>query len=253
MMFMKEDYMKRIISVSLLVFLLLAIGVTATSVPNPISGFINVIGDRSGYTVYVENMESGVVKSDSTDLGGGYMTSWGRDVWDGDRVKVTVAACSQFPACTKILTFGKDMLEVPTFNINSLVEPKPCPHVVPCDSCCPTDTTPYAECDSCAPACPEPVECLPEANEENCAEYIPEPEECPDVTINYIIGAIVAFIVTMGAGGGLKIYKKRGSEEVAVLHKHRGIRSYHSPNIVHRNPIYSHKKGDMFPKLPKEV
>jgi hypothetical protein len=64
--------------------------------------------------------------------------------------------------------------------------------------------------------------------------------ECPDNTVvTVLITAILALIVSIG--GGIKIYKNRLGEGV-FLHRHKGIRGYHNPNTLHKNPIYRHRR-----------
>lgn len=67
-------------------------------------------------------------------------------------------------------------------------------------------------------------------------------ETCPDPivggSLGVIIGIIAGFVLAMG--GGIKIYKNRVGKTV-VLHRHKGIRNYHDPNVRHMNPSYRHR------------
>lgn len=56
-------------------------------------------------------------------------------------------------------------------------------------------------------------------------------------------GAIMGLIVALMAfiGGGLKIYKNRMGK-MTILHRHKGIKAYHDPDIEHRNPKYRHRR-----------
>lgn len=56
-------------------------------------------------------------------------------------------------------------------------------------------------------------------------------------------GAVMALIVSLVAfmGGGLKIYKNRIGN-MTIQHRHKGIKAYHDPNVLHMNPLYSHRR-----------
>ena len=92
-----------------------------------------------------------------------------------------------------------------------------------CDSCCEADTTLYEECDSCC-------------------------ESCPDVTIEYIITAIIAALIAVSGTYGIKVYK--GKYGPVVQHRHAGTRGYHDINISHRGKE-KHPKGKLTPEYEK--
>ena len=122
--------------------------------------------------------------------------------------------------------------------INFVTEEK-CAEDFPCeDKVCPT-----------AKVCPEPIVCSSPTQEEckgTVCDTCDEVEECPDTdNISVLIGIIAAIIISIG--GGLKIYKNRAGG-ITLLHRHKGIISYHNPETSHRKVSIRHAKLSVNPK-----
>lgn len=111
------------------------------------------------------------------------------------------------------------------------------------------------------PECPPPAECPPQPECPIC-------DECPEAPLGlgdgeriiWIIGFVLAGAAgiyftrnkTIGLRGGLKTYKSRDGT-VKVLHKHPGIRGYHTPSTAHRDRKERHPRGQLFPHYERDV
>lgn len=225
------------------IMLLCASGVAALREPMPIAVKVVAVY-QNAIPVSVTNLNTAEAMSGTTNTIGEVIFDWGNSnsgFQNGDRFRITVAGED------KILTYDGTPFGVITFNLI----PEDCPKCLTV-----SEQLPYF--------CPEIEELCPEEfyracadldetpyNYEDCKTLITCPV-CPDVTINYIISLIAGIILAAGAGSGIKIYKKRNGG-VAIHHKHVGIRAYHDPNVLHNNPLYRHKRGEIAPNLPNKL
>lgn len=67
----------------------------------------------------------------------------------------------------------------------------------------------------------------------------PKCEQCTPISISVIITFLLTLIVSIG--GGIKIYKNKLGQAV-LQHFHKGITSYHDPNISHTDIRYRHAR-----------
>lgn len=236
--------MKKMLIWVLALMLLCSSNVSSLKEPMPIAVKVVAVY-QDNIDVSVTNLRTAEAMYGKTNILGEIIFDWGNSVngfQEGDRFRITVAGADD-----KTLAYDGIPFSVITFNLI----PADCPK-------CPTvsEQLPYF-CPEIGELCSEELyricAYLDETpyDYENCKSLIACPE-CPDVTINYVITLIAGAILAAGAGSGIKIYRKR-SGDAAILHKHVGIRSYHSPNVSHMNPLYRHKRGEMTPKLPNKL
>jgi hypothetical protein len=227
----------------------------ALSPPLPISGTVTDEGNVDGIDVTIYNTRTGETQITSTEFGGQYLFDWANTnlkYADFDQFQITVRGV------TKTITFTGEPIEA-NFDFTG---DGTCPECSVCNTC-PTDTTPYSECNSCCPAVP--VDTTPYETCDACCIACPEQTPCPtptqceadecpvcDTTVASIIAILAGLI--LGAGGGVNIQIYRNNKGGATLkHKHVGILGYHDINTIHNNLLYRHAKGALTPELPNKV
>lgn len=223
---------KSIIVIALICLILMSGIAIAEMVPQPIAVKLNSQQSVVGLDVEIRNIRLGLTKVFKTNEYGEIMTDAAvfEKSKESDIYQATVLACKDEPVCVQSAIFDVSIFF--NFDLTGIDLPEPtcpvcptCPDIPDCPTC--------EECGEC-PDCPSCEEC----------------PICPDVTIEFIITIIISVIGGMGVmryGFGLKIYTKR-TGEVALLHKHSGIRAYHSPEIEHRKLSIRHPKGLLNPK-----
>lgn len=216
----------------------------AYSMPQPIAGHIitTPVSAADVLTVLARNVRTNgeiyAIRAgdeylvEIANIPGGYVPM--------DTIKVMIVECLENPSCTQAVVVEGSPI-VLDFDLRTGV-------CLPCPDCPTTTTMPCPSCDSCCLECPTTT--IPQTCEEQ--GYILS-EDCPPIiTFETVIEFIVTIVIGAGAGYGLKVYMSK-SGNVKLLHKHVGITGYHDPNIVHYNPLYRHKKGEIAPKLPNKV
>jgi len=197
---------KKIMISTILIFLFSVVSTYGLILPQPISGKVSNIPAGMDVTVIAKNIRSGM--QISTKLSGEYylleIANMPYGYYDGETIEVKISECEGYDECKKnVQVYGNPIIL--NFDLATLPRPD-----IPCDSCCPADTTPYAECDSCC-------DCL------GC-------EPCP-VTIEEYYQTLAA-IGVIGAGAvGIYIFKfklKRGGspEEEALKKALAGMTDY---------------------------
>lgn len=176
----------------------------------------------------------------------------------GDVFRLEIESCADVsPECTMDVTYPDDVGPggniFVVFDLTDVIVPcpsQPDPQTCPPVTTCPTDTTPYAECNEC---CEEP--------------------EDPNVILQWLLASAAAGAVVM-TGWLLKVKISRsgddafskelaskmsdntgfrafakddryGNDRVLIKHYHPGIVGYHSPDVVHNKVSARHEKGQL--------
>ena len=210
----------------ILAMLVMAVGVSAQSMPMIISGTIVTEGSPWGYEVTLTNMRTGQEAKMKTDTAGHFIfdpQNMREGAWTGDVFEVEVAGD---------VFIVDDLANIPIHLDIDLTDKVVCPD-------CPVVNCPDPECPDCEVCedCPEPTVC----------DECPEPEECPEPTpteaVDLLITALAAAAVT-GSAVTLTLGAK-------AKHYHRGIRNKHSILTRHRDPDIRHPMGEVAPVYVK--
>jgi hypothetical protein len=245
--------------IPMILAMMLLAGTASAMTPMPVGVFVRNEGNLAGYDIEQRNMRTGEIIRFETYSDGYNNYDWSNAKLGfavGDDIKVTILDCRENPNCVRTVTIeptptgsqGGMPIKI-FFELTGDV----CPV---CDVCqtCPTDTTPYKDCNSCCPTvvCPDIPVC-PECPDVVC----PAAEECPEEGAD-IVGTLFAGII--GLAGGLAVFVKlfnnkiftgvrtgmkvyRGLDgNIKVYHKHPGTRGYHNPETSHRGSE-AHPKG----------
>ena len=244
--------MKMIIVSMVLAMMVMAVGVSAQTLPMIITGNIIADGSPQGYTVTLTNLRTdakasyitnnaGYFRFDPQNMIGGAYPGDDYMLEVGD-AKIDIKDIGFIPVELKIDLVG-----------HGLRPDADCPE-------CPSTNCPV--CDICPTptVCPAPIVC-------------PEPVICPDICddcpmpteedYDWAWAAIIAVLASSGATAfllknriglspntGFKIYVGENGEEKKV-HKHSGIVGYHSPDTLHNNINMRHPRGMLLPKYHK--
>lgn len=233
---------------------------------------------RTGSTTSTFTNSGGSYLMEATDFSemGGTTSKYGT----GDTIRVEILACAEEhpDLCVKEMTYTGQFELFMEFDLYDVV--LPCPAQKTCGTCgtggevicpsvgdldCPADPTPYLNCDSCCPADADCDICF----EPDCP-VDPDCEECenPDNLLLLLLGSlgtgalvVVAWITKikisrvgdddfskklaemMKDRTGFRAWEQDG--KVLIKHLHRGVKGYHSPDVVHRDPADRHDKGQL--------
>lgn len=214
--------MNKIIIMAVMMTFVLASGLSfAQFTPLPVPVKILYNDGNAVFDVTITNLATGEVVTGKT-TNGEFLAEWANTQYKygiGNTFRINVLDRAEE------VTYTGDALGIVFFDLRDLG--------------CPT-------CEICE-TCEEPSVC----------EECPAPTECPEVPedLNWIVSGVVLLIVGLAGGAGLTHYKGSGiriytgrSGDKKVLHKHRFIRSYHSPSISHRTVKVRHKRGELSPK-----
>jgi hypothetical protein len=219
--------MKAKLLIGFLITLLVCGMATASVAPFPMGGQI-LAGEYPVMNAELEvlNLNTGAKAITETNRNGWYqvdLPNFDPNYRGGDILQVTVTYCRHIPECvaTAVVEGGGAKLswdvkaeKVSDDGTTVPVIDTPLPDkVVIVKYVCWDDT---------------PVE-----NVEDCPEQPVEPEEDKNL-LNWAIGIVVGFLVTLLGRQGLKFYNGK------VRHIHRGIRGYHDPNDRHRDASIRH-------------
>ena len=204
---MDKIIMLKEIAFGLMAMVLLVGSAEAISfMPMPVTGTISAnTGRVSLLTVKITNIDTGETTETRTSSMGLYLVEWANSALgarNGDEFVIEVVECAQ--GCFKSVIWEDTSMPLEV-NINvDLTCPTDNTPYANCNTCCPEDTSPYEECDSCCEVCPDcpdcpicPI-CPPEANLENCKQFI----------LQYPLADLVAAIIVVGGFLSVVGYKK---------------------------------------------
>lgn len=205
--------------------------------------------------VTMTNLQTSEVLTQYTGTDGGTVFEWAnseRGLLRGHQIKVEVLGY------TKVFTYaGNDQVYLIEFDVAaSLAEKCVITQELGYDETVQSDS---GRCQVYVHARPyEPVKCVVEIDNLKAGETRQVFDNECDITItaapqdNTLAAAIAIIFALFGAGAYVRI-QKSGSAGVGIkskngkiLHSHKNVRGYHSPDTVHK--MQPHKKGEMYPR-----
>jgi len=265
----------------LLISIMLIGLVSAFSWPLPIGG--KLTGENiANQLVETKNLRTGEVMSYSTSSSGEYMIDQINaklGFLPGDTFEIKVVVCSAISsACVKQVKYNGEVRLTVNFDLGTTIPTPSCPPCI-CGSCggssggviykctqeeaedmitCPEGKVEYKYLPCDDKTCAD-VKC-----EEKICEECKACEECKDCPedksiLAYLLGAIGIMVGSAGT-----YYFKRKDAKLpngtfvkfggkGPRHYHRGIRSYHSPEIEHKEKHERHPKNELDPKYEKDI